>query len=623
MANSQSANSEWEEVAGSACSVCGEIPESIIFLLCDHAICIVCVARSLLEGQGPSDPDFSEAGCPLCGVKTALSEDVQETLLEFLNSPQAQAQLEEREVRASVNANSEDQRLLLYRKSSVSVNSENEDRVRVAEVKTSINMSSHDNRLLAGKSSFAEKRVEAEAKRLEGEPKRPFDGEAKKSFEGETKRPFEVEPKRPFEGESKKPLESERKKMGEPARCQSPSFRNKSGTRGSKVEESTVLGRSEVSEGAEGFEIPCPVHLGEKSIFYNSETRRLLCVTCLMGVPFAARKHSLRPLNKCYPEVLQDIEETLTEVETQRKLLQNRKAELRVRREAAEAQSACWTRKVYRLFDALIEIAEEQKRACGAALQQKLVETQRELRAEDSALEETLQFFDSVLDSVGQLKHRGSQTPEQDFFNFFASNQQLITSTLERERNEEVRRRADLSPTLGFSELLGTFAEEFKEKTEALLTAFSAPRNQTQKPTLTPKTPGLKSLKLSETHGVFKPPPLKKVERSKPFLSSSLLTSGQDRQKSPGIDLHPRDTPFKRLSYNFMSRKDVENKLKAFEFRPNFEFGSSENAFYRKNMPKSRLASSCSRGVAEDAGSVLASLDFARLGTGLGLAKPF
>ena len=76
---------------GKECALCHDIPESIVYLSCDHIVCLICVAKLLLSSQEEGkEVDFSEVQCGLCEQITILSKEVQETLLEFLNTAEMQ-----------------------------------------------------------------------------------------------------------------------------------------------------------------------------------------------------------------------------------------------------------------------------------------------------------------------------------------------------------------------------------------------------------------------------------------------------------------------------------------------------------------------------------------------------
>lgn len=68
------------------CLLCGKYPDSIICLSCDHCVDIPCAARIILQSQKFKDIDLSEIQCPACQQVTNLSEEVQATLIEYLQS---------------------------------------------------------------------------------------------------------------------------------------------------------------------------------------------------------------------------------------------------------------------------------------------------------------------------------------------------------------------------------------------------------------------------------------------------------------------------------------------------------------------------------------------------------
>lgn len=69
------------------CLLCGEIPDSIICLACDHCVDIPCAAKILLQNQKDLNSlNLSEIQCLICEKVTHLSEEVQATLVEYLQS---------------------------------------------------------------------------------------------------------------------------------------------------------------------------------------------------------------------------------------------------------------------------------------------------------------------------------------------------------------------------------------------------------------------------------------------------------------------------------------------------------------------------------------------------------
>jgi hypothetical protein len=75
-----------EEEDHRQCIVCGEVPESIICLACEHTIAIPCAAKVILRDQNFKELDISKIVCPVCGEITYLSEEVQVAIVEFLQN---------------------------------------------------------------------------------------------------------------------------------------------------------------------------------------------------------------------------------------------------------------------------------------------------------------------------------------------------------------------------------------------------------------------------------------------------------------------------------------------------------------------------------------------------------
>lgn len=48
-----------ESYEGKECAICKDVPESIIYLSCDHIICLVCAAKSILSNENSEEIDFS------------------------------------------------------------------------------------------------------------------------------------------------------------------------------------------------------------------------------------------------------------------------------------------------------------------------------------------------------------------------------------------------------------------------------------------------------------------------------------------------------------------------------------------------------------------------------------
>ena len=81
--NSENGNESFEE---KECGLCQDIPDSVIYLSCEHIVCLVCAAKLIFQEKEMEELDLSEIKCGTCGEITELSEEVQESIIEFLNN---------------------------------------------------------------------------------------------------------------------------------------------------------------------------------------------------------------------------------------------------------------------------------------------------------------------------------------------------------------------------------------------------------------------------------------------------------------------------------------------------------------------------------------------------------
>ena len=62
---------------GKECALCRDVPESIIYLSCEHIVCLICAAKLILSSEEDTKKvDFSEVCCGICGENTVLSKEV-------------------------------------------------------------------------------------------------------------------------------------------------------------------------------------------------------------------------------------------------------------------------------------------------------------------------------------------------------------------------------------------------------------------------------------------------------------------------------------------------------------------------------------------------------------------
>ena len=79
-----------EEEAQRQCILCGKVPSSIICLVCNHCVDIPCAAQLIIGEGDPQKIDLGSITCPECSQTTTLSQEVQQTILEYFESEELQ-----------------------------------------------------------------------------------------------------------------------------------------------------------------------------------------------------------------------------------------------------------------------------------------------------------------------------------------------------------------------------------------------------------------------------------------------------------------------------------------------------------------------------------------------------
>lgn len=606
MSKSVSVISEQEEMAGEPCSVCREIPESIIFLTCGHTICLGCVARQFVANhKGGEEWEVGQVRCEACGVMTALSEEVQETLLEFLGGMEKEALCEgKNEIEA--------EELVFHE--------------RVNET----NRQSESQELESSKTSFVLK------------PKRE-DSQASQKISNETKKTINCAPSPKFI-----PIQdsdSPQIKVKQSRTLKDPSVKNSFPA--NRFSKSSLSKVNEKQSNDDSLNVFCVQHPKEPCAFYCPETRDLLCPNCLLAPDSPYKKGSLRPLRKCFPEILQDIEELLSEVETGRKLLENRKKSYSLKKESWENQGHSSIKRMTRMVEMLAEAAEELRLVATKDIENSLKAKTEEITIEEQSLDKSLDYLKFVLDSVGKLKSRNLANPEVEFFSFFSNHHRNIRKTLNEELVEKASNDQEQPNAHSFFEINSKFANALEEKLQSVISILPSRTMKSQKENLinttssafhhtqTQEIPAkrtfeksMKSPTSKETLDfqveLIQSSPKQKLKKPKPFLSSSLMNFERNKFTNVLGDSKSRDTPFRRLTYNFLSKKDIDSKLKAFDFKsgtePVEELPSENDFFFRKDQRNWGV--SCSSKNLKDATStVLKSLDFGKFKSPLVFSK--
>ena len=164
----------------------------------------------------------------------------------------------------------------------------------------------------------------------------------------------------------------------------------------------------------------CPKHINEEYSYYNPENRRLYCAQCLLTeLPDKTELAFIRPLKKCLPEILQNFQDMLNEVEVARSLLENRKRDFEIRRESAKAQCFSVYKKFELALDEFSELMDELKTQGLKEFEARNEELFADFEGCESAFEDKITYFIAVIDQVTSLGQI-SETPEEEIFSSFS-----------------------------------------------------------------------------------------------------------------------------------------------------------------------------------------------------------
>jgi len=177
----------------------------------------------------------------------------------------------------------------------------------------------------------------------------------------------------------------------------------------------------------------CAKHADEEYTYYHPLKRTLLCSQCLLSeIDSREDRAAIRPLKKCLPEILQNFQDMLNEIEVARSLLENKRKDFEIRKEGAKIHAVSMAKKLELAFDELLDFVHEVKLTTLKGLETRNKALLSELEGKEDAIEERTAFFTGVLDEVTNLR-QNSQNPEEELFVFFFANQERISRSLETE----------------------------------------------------------------------------------------------------------------------------------------------------------------------------------------------
>ena len=340
---------------GKECTMCHYVPESIIFLSCEHIVCLVCAAKLILSENEEKDLDFSEVKCGICGETTDLSKEVQETLLEFLNNGNFEFESDEEVDKQS------------------------------------------------------EKELEEEEDENDGET-------IKEEEQSESNRGVDEDEE---EEEDREENESNRDE---------------------EEEEENAEEETERSELNSDFSVSfaCQNHVGEEYTFYNTKSKTLYCNQCLLNEKMnQACMDSVKPLKKCFPEILQNFQEMLNKVEVCKNLLDNKHKSFEIRKNNAKTQSLSFIKKFEIETDELIDQLQETKQSLMKKLETNNEALISQLDDQESNYEAKIDYFNAIMEQINNFK-QNSNNPEEEIFSFFFANQEKIYEALDEENKDTV-----------------------------------------------------------------------------------------------------------------------------------------------------------------------------------------
>lgn len=543
--NNTPSQSEEEEnsasYGGKECTMCNYVPESIIFLSCEHIICLICAAKLILSGSEDKDFDFSEVECGICHEVTDLSKEVQETLLEFLNNGNIEFESDEEEEDEEEEAESDQEEK----------EDENQDQ------------------------SQENKEVD-----IEEEVKKEMHSELSKSERHEEEDNIEQQ-----ENES----EEEECEISE-----------------EEEEEEKDSGNNELSVS-----FACQNHIGEEYTFYNMKLKTLYCNQCLLNEKInQTDMDSVKPLKKCFPEILQNFQDMLNKVEVCKNLLENKHKNFEIRKSNAKTQSQSYIKKYDIITNELIDQLKDIKNRSMKKLENMSEEMITQLQDKESDYEAKIDYFNAIMEQISEFK-KNSENPEEEIFSFFFANQHKIYEALDEEKQEDQEK----AEKIVFNEFETRLKEEYnsllrlnyqdvRSKADQCLsklnTKVTTLLTQNDKNDMNESIHQSYKTSRNITHNssrFYREPELKERPNYSKFLQKIRQQSASFKERPQSVDPernnnHTRVNTRSRLanlphelasnnifasyfnrptedkrSYNLQKKLDLEKKLKLFEFR--------------------------------------------------------
>lgn len=529
-----------DSVGGKECGICHDVPENIIYLSCAHIVCLVCAAKSILGAMGEDSPiNLGEVTCGICEEVTTLSEGVQETMIEFLGQQEFEdedggAEEEEDEDEGKAEAESQE--------NSVQIKSSNSRR-RASESNEPVPSTQRERETKNDSVVHNHKASERQKKKVE-EPK-------------EVRRPVPPkieEPKgasrRGKETVAAKPNPKQSAPQSLDRRRPTPVHTTENDQQESdeaEAEEDRLATEDRTAEEQSDFlsTFYCAKHSDEEYTYYHPLKRTLLCSQCLLTeIDSREDRAAIRPLKKCLPEILQNFQDMLNEIEVARSLLENKRKDFEIRKEGAKIHAVSMAKKLELAFDELLDFVQEVKLTTLKSLEARNKALLSELEGKEDAIEERTAFFSGVLDEVSNLR-QNSQNPEEELFVFFFANQERISRSLETESIHNADSEAVK---------INRIFEEFTAKTKQEQVRLSRVGQETIREKLNKNIAALGGISLSELPDTQKP-------------DSKLATLAAEFQRTTAV---PRPA-LGRVGNTLVTLAEAENSTRYANLQPENE----------------------------------------------------
>ena len=449
---------EEEYCEGNECGMCHDIPESIIYLSCEHIVCLVCAAKLILSTTESEEPNLSEIQCGLCGQVTELSPEVQETLIECFNdiqySEDNENNNEEEEGKENESEKNSNESLINEEgdknqneefKSEIEEEADNISNIEKSEesrIYYESNLNTLDKNLKEEvKSNRHDKNSKREISKDELSIKQAsskYDADVntynKNLITKEKKLPVSKCDKNIAKDNNiftRKPKMSSEMHDSEVKSKEKNNYSFKNNdlkySKKNRIETNETTNESKMGEG---FNIYCSIHYNDEYSYYNLETKKLYCSQCLLScVESREESENIRPIKKCLPNILQHFQDMLSEIQITQSFIQNKSKDLEIRKESYISHCSSVSKKFEFEINEFIEKLEEFKKKGIDSLETKTNTLIEELNDKQKGFNDKIRYFDSVINSVEKIKSQNYNS-EEDIFKFFFKHQNQIIKEL-------------------------------------------------------------------------------------------------------------------------------------------------------------------------------------------------